>query len=119
MQKASRMPPVVAVDRVQANVVRLLRRSAASGSEETARPEEIEELSALMERAANAGRQMKYFGLASRKFAFNDLVTSAIRAGFIQIAASPHSKDVLFQWAFGQPDLVFSISFRDPTRVSV
>ena len=117
MQKASRMPPVVAINRVEPNVVRLQRRG--TGREEAVRPEAIEELSALMERASNAARQMKYFSLASKKFSFNELASSALRAGFVQVAANPQLKEASFQWASGHPDLVFSISFRDPAGPSV
>ncbi len=119
MQKASREPPVIAIDSGEANVVRLQRRGPASRGEERVRPGDIEELSALMERASNAARQMKYFSLAAKKYSFNELASSALRAGFVQVAANSHLKEASFQWASGRPDLVFSVSFRDPARLSV
>lgn len=118
MQKASRTPPVIAVGKAETNVVRLQRGSAATGHQETSRSE-VEELSALMERASNAARQMKYFGLAAKKFSFEELASSATRAGFVQVAANPQVKEASFQWASGQPDLIFSISLRDHARASV
>jgi hypothetical protein len=119
MQKISRAPPVVAIDKVEPNVVRLQRRGAASGNADSSFPEKFEKLPALMERASNAARQMRYFGLAMRKFSFEELISSARRAGFIQLGESTELKEVSFQWASGPPDLIFSVSFRDPARISV
>jgi hypothetical protein len=116
MQKTSRTPPVTASDHVEAGVMRLQRGGVG---EETSRSDEIEQLSALMERASHAARQMKYFSLASKRFSFDDLVSSARRAGFIQIAGNPQLNDASFQWASGPPDLIFSASFRDPARISI
>jgi hypothetical protein len=115
IMKASR-PPVAAMDSVEAKVVRLQR---GNRNEETSRPEGIEELAALMQRASNAARQMKYFSLASKQFSFEELVSSARRAGFIQAGVNPQSMEALFKWSSGQPDLIFLVSFRDPARVSV
>ena len=118
MQKASRTPPVIAVGKADTNVVQLQSGSVATRHQETSRSE-VEELSALMERASNAARQMKYFSLAAKKFSFEELASSATRAGFAQVAANPQAKEASFQWASGQPDLIFSISFRDHARASV
>ena len=82
MQKTSRMPPVIAIDSVEANVVRLQRRSAAVRDEDSSFPAGAEALSALMERASNAVRQMRYFSLAIKRFSFDELTSSARRAGF-------------------------------------
>jgi hypothetical protein len=72
-----------------------------------------------MERASNAARQMRYFGLAAKQFSFEELITSARRAGFTQLGKDPQPKEASFQWAGGEPDLIFSISFGDPTRISI
>jgi hypothetical protein len=40
------------------------------------------ELSGLLERAANAAKQMRYFGLVVQRSSFSELVPSATRAGF-------------------------------------
>jgi len=117
MQKISRAPPVVAIDKAEPKVVRLQRRGAASRDGDS--PEKFEKLPALMERASNAARQMRYFALAMKKFSFEELISSASRAGFIQLGESPQLKEVSFQWASGQRDLIFSVSFRDPARISL
>ena len=119
MQKTSRTPPVIAVDKLETNVVRLQRRGAAARDEETPPPQEVERLSALMERASHAVRQIKYFGLAAKQFSFEELVSSARRAGFTELAANPQLEEALFQWASGPPDWTFSVSFRDPARISI
>ncbi len=117
MQKISRAPPVVAIENAEPKVVRLQRRGAASRDGDL--PGKFEKLPALMERASNAARQMRYFGLAMKKFSFEELISSASRAGFIQLGENLQLKEVLFQWASGPPDLIFSVSFRDPARISV
>jgi len=124
MQTTSRTPPVIAVDKVEANVVRLQRRSvvirdAAIRDEDASPPQEAETLSALMERASNAVRQMRYFSLAIRRFSLDELSFSARRAGFIRVEERPKFDEASFQWDSGTPDLVFSVSFRDPTRISI
>jgi hypothetical protein len=124
MQETSRTPPVIAVDNVEANVVRLQRRSAvirdaAIRDENASRLQEAEALSALMERASNAVRQMRYFGLAIRRFAFDELIFSARRAGFVQVEEGPKFDEASFRWGSGTPDLIFSVSFRDPARISI
>jgi hypothetical protein len=120
MQRTSRTPPVVAIDNIDYNVVRLQRRSvAATGEADASASVAIETLPALMERASNAARQMRYFGLAAKQFSFEELITSARRAGFTQLGKDPQPKEASFQWAGGEPDLIFSISFGDPTRISI
>ena len=119
MQKFSRTPPVVAIDNVETNVVRLQRRRAASREGVASLPEEIETLPDLMERASNAARQMRYFSLAARRFSFDELASSARRAGFILVEEDPQLKEASFQWATGTSDLIFSVSFRDPARISI
>jgi hypothetical protein len=118
MQKTSRTPPVISPEEVETNVVRLQRRSAAIRDDDTSRPEEVEELAALMERASNAARQMKYFGLAMKRFSWEELVSSARRAGFAQIDTNLQSKEASFQWASRPADLIFSVSFRDRSKIS-
>ena len=124
MQTTSRMPPVIAIDNVEANVVRLQRRSAAArdraiGNGDPSFPEGAEALSALMERTSNAVRQMRYFSLAIKQFSFDELTLSARRAGFVQVDERPRGYDASFRWASGTPDLIFSVSFCDPARISI
>ena len=118
MQKTSRTP-VIAVDSVEANVVRLQRRSAAIRDEDTSLAGQAETLSALMERASNAVRQMRYFGLAIKQFSFDELTLSARRAGFVKVDERPRRDEAAFRWAAGTPDLIFSVSFCDPARISI
>jgi hypothetical protein len=121
MQRTSRTPPVVAIDNIDNNVVRLQRRSvAAAGESDTSTPVAMETLPALMERASNAARQMRYFGLAAKQFSFDELIPSSGRAGFTQLTKDPQLKEASFQWGAGrEPDLIFSISFGDPARISI
>jgi hypothetical protein len=124
MQKTSRRPPVIAIDNVEANVVRLQRRSAAISdasvrAEDASAFEEAETISALMERASNAVRQMRYFGLAIKQFSLDQLISSAWRAGFVQVGEEPQREEASFLWASGTPDLIFSVSFNDPARISI
>jgi hypothetical protein len=120
MQRTSRAPPVVGSGRTDSNVVRLQRRNAAPAYESAAlSAAEVETLGALMERASQAARQMRYFALAIRKFSFSELISSAERAGFIQPGGRSQGKEVLFRWYADEPDLIFSVSFRDPARASV
>ena len=104
---------------VDVKVVRLQpKNSAAIGGsslisiDETALPN-------LMKRASDAGRQMRYFGLAARKSSFNELLTSAQRAGFIPLNEDMQRKEATFQWSTGEPDFIFSVSFNDVARASV
>ena len=76
-------------------------------------------LSVLMERASNADRQLQYFALAAKQFSLDDLASSALRAGFIQLAAKTERNETSFRFASGQPDFVFSVSYRDPERISI
>jgi hypothetical protein len=124
MQKTSRTPPVSATDSVEANVVRLQRRSAAVRevavrNEDTSLPEQSEILSGLMERASHAVRQMRYFSLAIKQFSLDQLASSARRAGFVQVEEGRQRDEASFRWAGGTPDLIFSVSFRDPHRISI
>jgi hypothetical protein len=120
MQRTSRAPPVVGSGRTDSNVVRLQRRNAAPAHESAAlSAAEVETLGALMERASRAARQMRYFALAIRKFSFSELISSTERAGFIQPGGRSQGKEAVFRWYADEPDLIFSVSFRDPTRASV
>jgi len=124
MQKTSRTPPVVAMDNVEANVVRLQRRSAAVRNAaipdgDTSLPEQTEILSALMDRASHAVRQVRYFTLAIKQFSLDQLASSARRAGFVQVEEGRQRDEASFRWASGSPDLIFSVSFRDPDRISL
>jgi hypothetical protein len=114
-----RNSPRLSTSVVDAKVVRLQpKNSAAIGgsslisTDETALPN-------LMKRASDAGRQMRYFGLVARKSSFNDLLTSARRAGFIPLNEDMQRKEATFQWSTGEPDFIFSVSFNDVARASV
>lgn len=76
-------------------------------------------LSNLLERAANAAKQMRYFGLAAQRSSFSDLIPSAERAGFALLNEVTKRKEAKFRWATGEPDLIFDVSFEHPDRVSV
>lgn len=124
MQKTSRTPPVSAIDNVEANVVRLQRRSAAVRNaairdEDNSLPEQTEMLSALMERASHAVRQMRYFNLAIKQFSLDQMISSARRAGFVSVEEERQRDEASFRWASGRPDLIFSVSFREPDRISI
>jgi hypothetical protein len=129
MQRTSRTPPVIAIDDIDSNVVRLQRGTAApiadgeasfpATVEDAPLPVTIETLPALMERASNAARQIRYFRLAARQFPFNELILSARRAGFVQLDEDPQLEEATFRWAGGEPDLVFSVSLANPARISI
>jgi hypothetical protein len=73
----------------------------------------------LMERAEIAAKQMRYFGLVAQKSSFSELLPSAQRAGFALLHEDTKRKEAEFQWATGEPDFFFSVSFERPDRVSV
>jgi hypothetical protein len=119
MQKTSQRAPVIANGGAETNVFRLQRKRSVIRDDDPSHPGEIERLSALMERASNAARQMKYFSLASKKFSFEELALSARRAGFVQVAGNPRLKEASFEWGSGHADLIFSVSFREPAKISI
>jgi hypothetical protein len=73
----------------------------------------------LVERAEIAAKQMRYFGLIAQKSSFSELLPSAKRAGFALLSEDPERIEAVFQWATGEPDFIFSVSFEHPDRVSV
>jgi hypothetical protein len=75
--------------------------------------------SELMERAEIVAKQMRYFGLVARKSSFSELLPSAKRAGFALLNDDAERKEAGFQWATGEPDFIFSVSFEHPDRVSI
>jgi hypothetical protein len=77
------------------------------------------ESSHLLERAEIAAKQMRYFGLFAQKSSFNELRPSAKRAGFALLNEDTGRQEAAFQWATGEPEFIFSVSFEDPDRVSV
>ncbi len=102
-----------------ANVVRLQSKYLAAtgagsliGTDETTLP-------ALMKRASDAGRQMRYFGLIANRLSFDELMPSARRAGFTALNEDTERKEATFQWSVGEPDFIFSVSFNDPARASI
>jgi hypothetical protein len=119
MQKTSRAPPAIAKDSVERNVVRLARRSASTRPDDTVLPGEVARLTELMERASNAVRQLRYFGLATKRFTLGELISSAVRAGFVLKTDYPQLKEASFQWGAGAADLIFTASYRDAAQVSI
>ena len=77
------------------------------------------ELSGLLERAANAAKQMRYFGLVAQRSSFRELLPSAERAGFALFNEVTDRKEAKFRWATGEPDFIFEVSFEHPDRASV
>ena len=75
--------------------------------------------SELVQRAEIAAKQMKYFGLVAQKSSFSELLPSAKRAGFVLLNLDTKRKEARFQWATGEPDFIFSVSFEQPDRVQV
>ena len=73
----------------------------------------------LLHRAAIISQQMRYFGLVARKCSFSELFLSASRAGFTLLSEDPREKEARFQWQLSEPDFIFSVSFKDPEKVSV
>jgi hypothetical protein len=73
----------------------------------------------LSQRAKTADQQMRYFGLVVRKCSFSELFPSASRAGFTLVSKDPQEREARFRWALGEPDFIFSVSFKDPEKVSV
>jgi hypothetical protein len=73
----------------------------------------------LLNRATTASRQMRYFGLVARKCSFSELFPSASRAGFTLLSQDLQEKEARFRWHLGESDFIFSVSFKDPAKVSV
>lgn len=73
----------------------------------------------LLQRAKMVDRQMKYFGLVARKCSFAELLPSAHRAGFALLNQYDEEREACFRWAVGEPDFIFSVSYKDPDKVSV
>jgi hypothetical protein len=120
MQRTGRAPAVVASSDTDQVVVRLQRRNLAATDDRAAlSAEDLETLGALMERASNAARQMRYFAVAIRRSSSTELISSARRAGFTQLDGHPQRKDALFRWSAGEPDFIFSVSFDEPAKASV
>jgi hypothetical protein len=73
----------------------------------------------LLERAEAAAKQMRYFRLFSQKGAFDGLLPSATRAGFTVLYKDDFEPEAAFQWADGDPDFAFNVSFENPENASV
>jgi hypothetical protein len=73
----------------------------------------------LMERAEIAAKQMRYFRLFSQRENFEGLIPSATRAGFAVLHKGDFEPEAAFQWAVGEADFTFHVSFEDPDAVSV
>jgi hypothetical protein len=112
MVRSSWMPSIVTA--TENGIVPLQRGKASFPGT----PEPEPKLSGLEERAANAAKQMKYFGLFAQRSSFSELLPSAKRAGFALLNEDTKRKEAAFQWGTGEPDFIFSISFEHPDRVS-
>jgi hypothetical protein len=75
----------------------------------------------LQQRAKLAAKQMRYFQLFSRKGSFQDLASSAKRAGFELAHEDAARKVAGFRWVSSgtRPDFLFLVSYEDPDSVSV
>lgn len=114
MERTSPRPSTPAGD---ATVVRLLPKHGAAiddsiGTDETTLP-------ALMKRASDVGRQMRYFRLVAKRSSFNELLPSARRAGFIPLDQDRECKEATFRWSAGEPDFIFSVSLNDAAKASI
>ena len=78
---------------------------------------ELQNLSDLLQRAKNVAQQMRYFGLVARKCLFSDVVPSAQRAGFVVLSEDPAEKEMRLRWNLGEPDFVFSLSYKEADKV--
>src|SRR6266478_1368560 len=97
----------------EANVLSSLRKQVA------AVPDAEMSLAAMTERASNVAKQMRYFGLVTRRALFHELVPSAKRAGFTLIREDTRKKEAAFQWTEDKPDFTFLASFKNPDIPSV
>ena len=97
------------------------RKNAAATGERSTSPNSADEttLPALMQRASNAARQMRYFGLVAKRTSFSELVPSATRAGFTLLNEDRARKEATFRWSAGEPDFIFSVSLNDAARASI
>ena len=114
-----RTSPGVSTAVADGKVVRLQpkKNAAIGGSSYISTDETI--LPALMKRASDAGRQMRYFRLVAQKSSFNELLPSARRAGFVTLKEDTQRKEAIFKWSSGEPDFTFFVSFSDVARASV
>jgi hypothetical protein len=76
-------------------------------------------LPALMERASNVAKQMRYFKLVATNLPFNEVLQSAKRAGFNPLNEDSRREEAAFQWSAGEPDFTFSVSLRDRAGASI
>lgn len=71
----------------------------------------------LLQRAKTVAQQMRYFGLVARKCSFNEVVPSAERASFVLLSEDRREKEARFTWNLGEPDFVFSLSYKETDKV--
>ena len=71
----------------------------------------------LLQRAKIVAQQMRYFGLVARKCSFDELVPSTERASFVLVSEDRREKEARFTWNSGEPDFVFSLSYKDADKV--
>src|ERR1700730_5834052 len=106
-----------------ANIVSLQRKdTGASGGSNASVSGSVGNptfLPALMERASNVAKQMRYFKLVATSLPFNEVLQSAKRAGFNPLNEDTPRKEAAFQWSAGEPDFTFSVSLRDRARDSI
>lgn len=83
------------------------------------RPAPASSDNSITDRAKLVALQMRYFLLVARKCAFHEMLPSASRAGFTLLEEDAGKREARLRWAEGEPDFVFSVSYRDPDKVSV
>ena len=71
----------------------------------------------LSRRAKTVAQQMKYFGLVACKCSFDEVVLSAKRASFVLLSEDLQEKETRFIWNLGEPDFVFSLSYKETNKV--
>ena len=71
----------------------------------------------LLQRAKIVAQQMRYFGLVVRKCSFDEVAASAKRASFALLRQDHQAKEVRFTWSLGEPDFVFSLSYKEADTV--
>jgi hypothetical protein len=73
----------------------------------------------LLERSEAAAKQMRYFRIFSQRGNFPELAPSATRAGFTLTHQDDFDQSAVFQWAAGEVDFAYHVSFENPDAVSV
>jgi hypothetical protein len=115
----NRTSPTLSRTVVDGKVVQLQPKTNATSRANYLTTADENTLPALMKRASEAGRQMKYFGLVAQKSSFDELLPSARRAGFNSLHVDLRRREAAFQWSAEEPDFIFNVSFNEVSKVSV